>query len=493
MATTDTRRPGLDHPPADDAASQAHRDMTRLRIKIAHRIASLRLLQSEPKVAAASPAEAEDSTARLPGNEGLTSGIGLEDHRRHLRREDDEEEEEDDDADSQGGVHKLEPHLRSWWRDLVKLARAFPEQACSSRRDAVSVLYLAQMAAVDKVRAAETYTRRVRAERDEIRARRRPGAGATPPEGGERSLELFKTPDWKKAKTSSSSSPSSPSSSSSSSSSSGEDEDDFTRDDDRRLPGRLLWRVPPHDHPAPPSPTEPDRVADRIVEAAVVALDQATSDLTEATARLQCIVEAVNNETAAEIQLSAEAKAEAVEAKRRATMRARETRTEKKRRRAREQFESLKRLGGVQALRERHAAKVERERAEKERPEEASYSNKGPEDAAEATGDSPLNAAPAPAPSPVPSPPVVLASLSAEQPLARRKRKRAGSRKKPLGSLESPELQTPVDALGLRLAPDNQLDKDLSEWWRENPGGDVKVAVTVDEEGGLSVAICSPH
>ena len=191
MATTDTRRSGLD-PPADDAASQAHRDMTRLRIKIAHRIASLRLLQSEPKVAAASPAEAEDSTARLPGNEGLTSGIGLEDHRRHLRRE---------------------------------------------------------------------------------------------------------------------------------------DEDDFTRDDDRRLPGRLPWMVPPHDHPAPPSPTEPDRVADRIVEAAVVALDQATSDLTEATARLQCIVEAVNNEAAAEIQLSAEAKAEAVEAKRRATMRARENRS----------------------------------------------------------------------------------------------------------------------------------------------------------------------
>ena len=368
----------------------------------------------------------------------------------------------------------------------MKLARAFPEQACSSRRDAVSVLYLSQMAAVDKVRAAETYTRRARAERDEIRARRRPGAGTTPPEGGERSLELFKTPDWKKAETSSSSS----------SSSSGEDEDDFTRDDftrDRRLPGRLLWRVPPHDHLRRPSPTEPDRVADRIVEAAVVALDQATSDLTEATARLQCIVEAVNNEAAAEIQLSAEAKAEAVEAKRRATMRARETRTEKKRRRAREQFESLKRLGGVQALRERHAAKVERERAEKERPEEASYSNKGPEDAAEATGDSLLNAAPAPAPSPVQSPPVVLASLSAEQPLAKRKWKRAGSRKKPLGSLESPELQTPVDALGLRLAPDNQLDKDLSEWWRENPGGDVKVAVTVDEEGGLSVAICSPH
>ena len=49
MATTDTRRPGLQHPPADDAASQAqaHRDMTRLRIKIARRIASLRLLQSE--------------------------------------------------------------------------------------------------------------------------------------------------------------------------------------------------------------------------------------------------------------------------------------------------------------------------------------------------------------------------------------------------------------------------------------------------------------
>ena len=75
----------------------------------------------------------------------------------------------------------------------------------------------------------------------------------------------------------------------------------------------------------------------------------------------------------------------------------------------------------------------------------------------------------------------------------RGKRKRAGSRKKPLGSLESPELQTPVDAPGLRLAPDNQLDKDLSEWWRENPGVDVKVAMTVDEEGELCVAICSPH
>ena len=492
MATTDTRRPGLEHPPADDAASQAqaHRDMTRLRIKIARRIASLRLLQSEPKVASPSPAEAEDSTGRLPGNERLIGGIGLEDHRRHRRREDDEDEDDDDDADSQGGVHKLELHLRSWWRDLVKLARAFPEQACSSQRDAVSVLYLAQMAAVDKVRAAETYTRRARAERDEIRARRRPGAGATPPEGGERSLELFKTPDWKKAETSSSSS--------SSSSSSGEDEDDFTRDDftrddDHRLPGRLLWRVPPHDHLRRPSPTEPDRVADGIVKAAVVALDQATSDLTEATARLRCIVEAVNNEAAAEIQLSAEAKAKAVEAKRRATARARVTRTEKKRRRAREQFESLKRLGGVQALRERHAAKVERERAEQERLEEASRSNEGPEDAEEATGDSTLNTAPAPAPSPVPSPPTILASLSAEQPVAERKRKRAGSRKKPLGSLESPELQTPVDAPGLRLAPDNQLDKDLSEWWRENPGVDVKVAMTVDEEGELCVAICSPH
>ena len=203
----------------------------------------------------------------------------------------------------------------------------------------------------------------------------------------------------------------------------------------------------------------------------------------------------MNNEAAAEIQLSAEAKAEAVEAKRRATMRAREIRKEKKRRRAREHFESLKRLGGVQALRERHAAKMEQERAmaEKERLEEASRSNKGPEDAAEATGYSPLNAAPAPAPSPGPSRPLVFASLSAEQPLAKRKRKRAGSRKKPLGSLESPEHQTPVDALGLRLAPDNQLDKDLSEWWRENPGGDVKVAMTVDEERGLSVAICSPH
>ena len=187
MATTDTCRPGLDHPPADDAASQAHRDMTCLRIKIAHRIASLRLLQSEPKVASASPAEAEDSTARLPGNEGLTGGIGLEDHRRHRRREDDDDEDEDDDADSQGGVHRLEPHLRSWWLELVKLARAFPEQACSSRRDAVSVLYLAQMAAVDKVRAAETYTRRVRAERDEIRARRRPARGRPHPRAGNES------------------------------------------------------------------------------------------------------------------------------------------------------------------------------------------------------------------------------------------------------------------------------------------------------------------
>ena len=68
----------------------------------------------------------------------------------------------------------------------------------------------------------------------------------------------------------------------------------------------------------------------------------------------------MNNEAAAEIRLSAEAKAEAVKAKRRAATTARVTRTEKKRRRAREQFESLKRLGGVQALRERHAAKVER-------------------------------------------------------------------------------------------------------------------------------------
>jgi hypothetical protein len=358
----DTRRLDLDHPPLEDAATKAHRDMTRIRIKIAHRIASLRLLEAETPKDVASRGGAEAEGSHLPSNtEGFTGGLGLEERRRDPHHHDDDDEE--DDADSQhGDVPNLEPFLRSWWRDLVRLARAFPEQALSSRRDAVSVLYLAQMAAVDKVREAETYTRQMQTERDEIRARRRSSVGTSPrPEGRERSFDLFKTPEEQK------NSPAAPSSSSSSSSDDDSD-DDFTvqnhfirenRDDE----GRLLWAVPAHEVHRPPEPVDPTRVADRMVEAAVVALDQATSDLVEANARLDCVVEAVNHESTAEIQLANEAKVAAVEAKNRAREKAR---AEKKRRRARETFESMKRSGGVRALKERYEATIDRkEDAEK--------------------------------------------------------------------------------------------------------------------------------
>ena len=361
----DTRRLDLDHPPLEDAATKAHRDMTRIRIKIAHRIASLRLLEAETPKDVASRGGAEAEGSHLPSNtEGFTGGLGLEERRRDPHHHDDDDEE--DDADSQhGDVPNLEPFLRSWWRDLVRLARAFPEQALSSRRDAVSVLYLAQMAAVDKVREAETYTRQMQTERDEIRARRRSSVGTSPrPEGRERSFDLFKTTRGAKKHPR-------PRPPLSSSSSDDDSDDDFTmqnhfirekRDDE----GRLLWAVPAHEVHRPPEPVDPTRVADRMVEAAVVALDQATSDLVEANARLDCVVEAVNHESTAEIQLANEAKVAAVEAKNRAREKAR---AEKKRRRARETFESLKRSGGVRALKERYEATIDRKEDEEKAEE----------------------------------------------------------------------------------------------------------------------------
>ena len=491
----DTRRLDLDHPPLEDAATRAHRDMTRIRIKIAHRIASLRLLEAETPKDVASRGGAEAEGSHLPSNtEGFTSGLGLEERRRdpHHHHDDDEE----DDADSQhGDVSNLEPFLRSWWRDLVRLARAFPEQALSSRRDAVSVLYLAQMAAVDKVREAETYTRQMQTDRDEIRARRRSSVGASPrPEGRERSFDLFKTPEEQK------NSPAASSSSSSSSSSSDDDsDDDFTmqnhfiresRDDE----GRLLWAVPAHEVHRPPEPVDPTRVADRMVEAAVVALDQATSDLVEANARLDCVVEAVNHESTAEIQLANEAKVAAVEAKNRAREKAR---AEKKRRRARETFESLKRSGGVRALKERYEATIDRKEDEKAEEvkedggrwtiEDGRWRNKEPESAGKATrllGEATrLLAAPPPA----------LASLSADQPPVKRKRGRPRKKVALIGSLESPEPPTPVNKVEsqLHLVSENQLDRDLKDWWKENPEASVKVDMNMDASG-LSVAICSP-
>ena len=500
----DTRRLDLDHPPLEDAATKAHRDMTRIRIKIAHRIASLRLLEAETPKDVASRGGAEAEGSHLPSNtEGFTGGLGLEERRRDPHHHDDDDEE--DDADSQhGDVPNLEPFLRSWWRDLVRLARAFPEQALSSRRDAVSVLYLAQMAAVDKVREAETYTRQMQTERDEIRARRRSSVGTSPrPEGRERSFDLFKTPEEQK------NTPAAPSSSSSSSSDDDSD-DDFTvqnhfirenRDDE----GRLLWAVPAHEVHRPPEPVDPTRVADRMVEAAVVALDQATSDLVEANARLDCVVEAVNHESTAEIQLANEAKVAAVEAKNRAREKAR---AEKKRRRARETFESLKRSGGVRALKERYEATIDRkedeEKAEEVKEDEVRWTiedgrwrNKEPEGAGQATrllGEATrLLAAPAPAPPPALVPPPVLASLSADQPPVKRKRGRPRKKVALIGSLESPEPPTPVNKVEsqLHLVSENQLDRDLKDWWKENPEASVKVDMNVGASG-LSVAICSP-
>ena len=248
---------------------------------------------------------------------------------------------------------------------------------------------------------------------------------------------------------------------------------------------------PPARPPSTPvaNRTRPSRRRDR--EAAVVALDQATSDLTEATARLQCIVEAVNNEAARD---------PAVRGGQGGGCESKETGGDdgagdpdgEETKEGEGAVRVAEAPGGVRALRERHAAKVERERAERERLEEASRSNEGPEDAEEATGDSTLNAAPAPAPSPVPSPPTILASLSAEQPVAERKRKRAGPGRN-LGFARVARAPNSGGCAGIAARTRYQLDKDLSEWWRENPGGDVKVAMTVDEEGELCVAICSPH
>jgi len=503
----DTRRLDLDHPPLEDAATKAHRDMTRIRIKIAHRIASLRLLEAETPKDVASRGGAEAEGSHLPSNtEGFTGGLGLEERRRDPHHHDDDDEE--DDADSQhGDVPNLEPFLRSWWRDLVRLARAFPEQALSSRRDAVSVLYLAQMAAVDKVREAETYTRQMQTERDEIRVRRRSSVGTSPrPEGRERSFDLFKTPEEQKNTRAASSS-------SSSSSSDDDSDDDFTvqnhfirenRDDE----GRLLWAVPAHEVHRPPEPVDPTRVADRMVEAAVVALDQATSDLVEANARLDCVVEAVNHESTAEIQLANEAKVAAVEAKNRAREKAR---AEKKRRRARETFESMKRSGGVRALKERYEATIDRkEDAEAEEVkedggrwtiEDGRWRNKEPEGRGDATAGGGDTAAGSPGTRPgtrPPSPPAlasppVLASLSADQPPVKRKRGRPRKKVALIGSLESPEPPTPVNKVEsqLHLVSENQLDRDLKDWWKENPEASVKVDMNVGASG-LSVAICSP-
>ena len=495
----DTRRLDLDHPPLEDAATKAHRDMTRIRIKIAHRIASLRLLEAETPKDVASRGGAEAEGSHLPSNtEGFTGGLGLEERRRDPHHHDDDDEE--DDADSQhGDVPNLEPFLRSWWRDLVRLARAFPEQALSSRRDAVSVLYLAQMAAVDKVREAETYTRQMQTERDEIRVRRRSSVGTSPRlEGRERSFDLFKTPEEQK---------NTPAAPYSSSSSDDDSDDDFTvqnhfirenRDDE----GRLLWAVPAHEVHRPPEPVDPTRVADRMVEAAVVALDQATSDLVEANARLDCVVEAVNHESTAEIQLANEAKVAAVESKNRAREKAR---AEKKRRRARETFESMKRSGGVRALKERYEATIDRkEDAEAEEVKEdggrwtienGRWRNKEPEgEATQLLGEATrLLAAPAPAPAPALASPPALASLSADQPPVKRKRGRPRKKVALIGSLESPEPPTPVNKVEsqLHLVSENQLDRDLKDWWKENPEASVKVDMNVGASG-LSVAICSP-
>ena len=274
-----------------------------------------------------------------------------------------------------------------------------------------------------------------------------------------------------------------------------------SRDDE----GRLLWAVPAHEVHRPPEPIDPTRVADRMVEAAVVALDQATSDLVEANARLDCVVEAVNHESTAEIQLANEAKVAAVEAKNRAREKAR---AEKKRRRARETFESLKRSGGVRALKKRYEATIDRkedaENTEEVKEdggrwtiEDGRWRNKEPEGAGAATrllGEATrLLAAPAPAPAPALASPPVLASLSADQPPVKRKRGRPRKKVALIGSLESPEPPTPVNKVEsqLHLVSENQLDRDLKDWWKENPEASVKVDMNVGASG-LSVAICSP-
>jgi hypothetical protein len=239
-----------------------------------------------------------------------------------------------------------------------------------------------------------------------------------------------------------------------------------------------------------------------MVEAAVVALDQATSDLVEANARLDCVVEAVNHESTAEIQLANEAKVAAVESKNRAREKAR---AEKKRRRARETFESMKRSGGVRALKERYEATIDRkEDAEAEEVKEdggrwtienGRWRNKEPEgEATRLLGEATrLLAAPAPAPAPALASPPALASLSADQPPVKRKRGRPRKKVALIGSLESPEPPTPVNKVEsqLHLVSENQLDRDLKDWWKENPEASVKVDMNVGASG-LSVAICSP-
>jgi hypothetical protein len=62
-----------------------------------------------------------------------------------------------------------------------------------------------------------------------------------------------------------------------------------------------------------------------------------------------------------------------------------------------------------------------------------------------------------------------------------------------IGSLESPEPPTPVNKVEsqLHLVSENQLDRDLKDWWKENPEASVKVDMNVGASG-LSVAICSP-
>ena len=129
--------------------------------------------------------------------------------------------------------------------------------------------------------------------------------------------------------------------------------------------------------------------------------------------------------------------------------------------------------------------------------EDGRWRNKEPEGAGAATrllGEATrLLAAPAPAPAPALASPPVLASLSADQPPVKRKRGRPRKKVALIGSLESPEPPTPVNKVEsqLHLVSENQLDRDLKDWWKENPEASVKVDMNVGASG-LSVAICSP-
>ena len=107
--------------------------------------------------------------------------------------------------------------------------------------------------------------------------------------------------------------------------------------------------------------------------------------------------------------------------------------------------------------------------------------------------DSPPPQCGAHTPALAPAPPPVLASLSADQPPVKRKRGRPRKKVALIGSLESPEPPTPVNKVEsqLHLVSENQLDRDLKDWWKENPEASVKVDMNVGASG-LSVAIYSP-